>query len=193
MRTIGLVFFTLKISMLSLPALANWQLNNEHSTIDFISIKNEHISESHTFTALSGRIDNTGNVAVSVDLKSVDTMIEIRNERMQEHLFNVHQTPNATLSAQLPEDVMKMEKGTTKMVNVPSQISLNGKTQSYALVLQVSHNIDGSFAASTAKPFLINAMTHDLVPGVKKLKELAGLSSITLTVPVTFSVVFEQL
>lgn len=193
MRTLGLLFLTIIINILSFSAVASWQLNNERSKLNFISVKNEHISESHSFTMLNGSIDNSGAVTVSVDLKTVETLIPIRNERMQEHLFNTDKNPTASLSAQLSQEIMKMPKGSTKQVEIDAQISLNGKSQTYPLMLRVGRTTKGTFVATTLKPFIINAMAHDLVPGVDKLKQLAGLSSITLSVPVTFSVVFEQI
>lgn len=193
MRTKNLVLFLFIISGLSFPSLANWQLINEQSTLDFISTKNEHISESHTFTTLGGSIDKAGNVQVNVDLATVETMIPIRNDRMQEHLFKTNDNPTAILKALLPKKIIGMEKGTTALVTLDAEIGIGGKYQNYNLTLQVSRNSNGSFVASTAKPILINATSYNLTPGIEMLKQLAGLNSISLIVPVTFSVMFEQI
>ena len=46
--------------------------------------------------------------------------------------------------------------------------------------------------ASTSKPIIVTAASHGLVDGVEALREIAGLPSISRSVPVTFNVVFEE-
>ena len=66
---------------------AGWNLDESNSSIEFISIKNNQISESHNFQKISGSITSEGLVNVTVDLDSVDTKIPIRDERMRNLFF----------------------------------------------------------------------------------------------------------
>ena len=67
---------------LSLVTQARWQLDSDASNLSFISIKNGTIVETHTFSTLSGEVGNDGNAAVIIALSSVQTLIPIRDERM---------------------------------------------------------------------------------------------------------------
>ena len=72
-----------------LPVQAAWTLNGDDSTLSFISTKAVNVAEIHKFTTLSGGVDDTGNVTgISIALASVDTGIEIRDDRMREMLFD---------------------------------------------------------------------------------------------------------
>jgi hypothetical protein len=45
---------------------------------------------------------------------------------------------------------------------------------------------------SSRKPLVLQADDYDLLAGVEKLREVAGLSSISKAVPVSFVLVFHQ-
>ena len=83
----------------SAQAAAQWTLSADDSSLSFISVKAEHIAEVHSFARLSGEIDSGGEAVVSIDLTSVQTGIDIRNERMQSMLFNTDMYPRAQVSA----------------------------------------------------------------------------------------------
>ena len=100
LTTRGLLF----LCVLLLPwasAHAQWELDAQRSSINFVSIKNDAIGELHSFGSLLGFISADGGVQVSVDLNSVQTLIDIRNERMRELLFETVKFPTATVTAQI--------------------------------------------------------------------------------------------
>ena len=68
---------------------ADWQVVPEGSHIGFASVKNDLIAENHSFTQVSGGVSSDGTATIIVALGSVETLIPIRNERMQQMLFNV--------------------------------------------------------------------------------------------------------
>ena len=68
-------------------ANAAWQLDGERSALSFVSTKAINIAEVHRFGELSGGVDADGMVNVSINLDSVDTAIELRDDRMKEMLF----------------------------------------------------------------------------------------------------------
>lgn len=80
-------------------AADTWALDSANSRLAFGSIKKNTVGEVHGFAALGGTVDADGNVALEIGLASVETNIEIRNERMNEHVFEG--APVATLSASM--------------------------------------------------------------------------------------------
>ena len=102
-RAMGL----LVIGMLAAAqAAAQWELDSESSSINFISVKNSAIAETHSFASLVGYIGKSGNVQVSIDLNSVETLIPIRNERVRKLLFETADFPNATVAANVDPAVL---------------------------------------------------------------------------------------
>ena len=192
------------VTLFSLNANAWWgykdktfNLNSDHSTVHFISIKNEQIAESHRFNKLKGTIDKDGIVEVSIELDSVDTLIPIRNERMKEFLFKTSEYPNAVITSQINMDVLRnIRKGKRIIHNTSLTLDLHGHTKTFNVDLVVStlkteKSKKRMVFVSTVKPIIINAADFGLLDGVNKLKDLAGLSSIVVAVPVSVELVFD--
>ena len=175
----------------SLSAQATWQLVNESSQLNFISTKASHIAETHTFGLLSGSIADTGEAQLNVDLASVATGIDIRNERMRTMLFNVLTFPQAEITTDL--DLGEFTSLTGPVVKtISAKLSLVGQsTQVHGDVLVVPVN-DNTVNVTTVAPIVVNANGLELVAGIEALREVAGLPSISYSVPVTFSLTFRR-
>jgi polyisoprenoid-binding protein YceI len=186
MRIISLLLFLTLCSSVS----ANWTLNNEQSSLHFISTKNEHVSEIHSFQKLQGSLNNSGQLTVNIELASVETGIDIRNTRMKEMLFNVAATPKAILTAQLDPDWLSQAVGTQQDREVSAKLQLNGTSQDIGLMVQVIRLDQKTFQVSSSKPILVYATAFGLADGVASLQKIAGLAGISLAVPVTFNVQF---
>lgn len=174
------------------PALADWSLASEQSTVHFLSTKNAQVTEVHQFHSLNGTVSDDGKLSVEVDLSSVDTSIGIRDTRMKEILFSVADHPSATFSASLPQAMTALAAGETTTGMVKGALSLNNESMPASFTVRVSKLSDNKLTVSTVSPTLIEADNFSLVKGLKELQSIAGLNSITTTVPVTFSVVFTQ-
>lgn len=185
-------FFTLFIGILfTLPTLANWQLVNEKSQFNFITTKNNNVTEVHKFTQLKGAVSPKGQVSLTLDLSSVETNIPIRNERMQKFLFNTGLFPKATFTAMLNQsDIDSLNVGDLKQIDLAGEINLHGIKQAVNTRVQVIKLKDNALQVSSLQPIIIQAGTFDLTAGVEKLQALAHLSSINSAVPVTFSLTF---
>ena len=70
-----------------------WSLDSEASKLAFGSVKKDVIGEFHSFESISGMVEADGIVTVEIDLTSVQTNIDIRNERFGEHVLKVLQLP----------------------------------------------------------------------------------------------------
>ncbi len=179
---------------LTLPtaALAHWQLDSQHALINFISIKNNQIAEIHQFDSLQGHIDSDGKAVVVISLASVNTGIDIRNQRMQEHLFSTADFPQATISTQLDAEWLNgLQQGRAYASELDFTVDLHGQQQTVKAFVGLIIDSNGNMHVETIKPTVIDATQFGLINGIIKLQELAGLSSIATAVPVTFALVFK--
>jgi hypothetical protein len=176
----------------SAQATAQWTLSADDSSLSFISVKAEHIAEVHSFARLSGEIDSGGEAVVSIDLTSVQTGIDIRNERMQSMLFNTDMYPRAQVSADVDAAALSsMAVGESAVLEVPLAINLHGEVLTLSAPLRVSH-VQGGLRVDTLAPIIVKADAFALVDGIESLREIAGLPSISRSVPVSFSLLFSQ-
>jgi len=175
------------LSLTSLSAFADWKLDNEQSTVSFISVKKTNVMEAHHFNKLSGKLSNEGVFSLAIDLGSVDTTIAIRDQRMKEHLFEQVKFPQAIVSATiLPATLAKLNVNETTTMPLTAQLDLHGMKQSIILLMSVTKLSDSSLLVASQKPVMIKASDFGLVEGIETLRKLAGLPSISTTVPVSF-------
>ena len=187
------VAFLTSIVLLAGSAQAQWSLDNSASTLSFVTVKADHVGEVHTFDQLSGSIDDRGNVEILVELASVNTLIDIRNERMQSMLFETNLFPRAMITGDVDlASFVEMSPGASITAQVEFELDIHGVSNSYNTELIVTRLANG-MVASTSKPIIVTAASHGLVDGVEALREIAGLPSISRSVPVTFNVVFDEI
>ena len=178
--------------IVSATASAQWTLSNEASTLSFVTVKADHVAEVHTFDELSGAIGEDGSVSIEIALASVNTLVPIRNERMQSMLFETDLFPRATITSQINSDgLAKMALGSSEEIGLDFTLELHNQSQTYNATVLVSRQ-EAGLIATTLKPIVVNAESFDLVAGVEALREVAGLPSISRAVPVSFTVVFED-
>jgi len=171
---------------------AQWDLDSEKSTINFISIKNNLVAETHSFTSMVGFIGADGNVQVAIDLDSVDTLIEIRNERMREMLFETAKFPAAKISAKVDSALIAgLVAVGTMTAEIPVTVSLHDVEKKILAPLTIMSD-RGRLRVFTSRPIVINVADFGLTKGVDALREIAGLSAIAGAVPVTFSLTFNH-
>ena len=166
------------------PVQADWTVSDS-SRIGFVSIKNNRIGENNAFERVSGSISESGQVAVSVDLLSVETGIGIRNERLQKMLFEVASFPTASIDAALSDgQIAALRAGGARAESVSVNISLHGKTVSKTANVSVSSS-GGDVRVTTTQPIVITAQEFGLESGVAALQQIAGLNAISRSIPVT--------
>lgn len=187
--------FLLRVLLASLwlcgfSANAHWMLNENQSSVHFVSTKNQHLSEVQHFKSIHGEFSPQGQLKIEIDLVSIDSGIEIRDTRMREKLFMVDKFPAATLTAQLPDSVLTLEKGHSILVTMPAELTIMNSTKTISVAVQVTRKADNGIVATSSQPILISATDYGLAAGIEVLQKLAGLNSIGLTVPVNFNLVF---
>ncbi|GAC25401.1 YceI protein [Paraglaciecola mesophila KMM 241] len=174
-------------------ASADWQLLNKDSQLNFISTKNIKVSEIHHFSNLSGSLTSAGELSVDIDLASVETGIDIRNSRMREKLFMVENFPKAMLTASLPKEIVAFTKGQAGTFTIPAKLSVLGQHKDIEVKVQVTKTDHNRFVATSVQPVMISAGDYGLQEGIDWLQNVAGLSSISPNVPVTFNLTFIEL
>ncbi len=168
----------------TVPVQADWTVSDS-SRIGFVSIKNNRIGENNAFERVSGSISESGQVAVSVDLSSVETGIGIRNERLQKMLFEVASFPTASIDAALSDSqIAALRAGGARAESVSVNIRLHGKTVSKTANVSVSSS-GGDVRVTTTQPIVITAQEFGLESGVAALQQIAGLNAISRSIPVT--------
>lgn len=178
----------------SFPAKAAWELDSEKSTLTFVSTKAIHIAEVHKFTNLSGDMDAQGKVVIQIGLNSVDTGIDIRDERMRNMLFDTETHESATISADV--DLGKLSNlgsGEAVELTIEGVLSLHGQSNSLSAEVIVASIGETTLLVTSKKPIVVNAFQFQLGEGVEALREIAGLPSISLAVPVNFVFQFDSI
>lgn len=185
---------TLAILLLLVPCSsvwAQWELDNSRSVVNFVTVKNASAGEIHSFSSLVGFIGAQGNVQLTINLDSVETLVPVRNERMRELLFETAQFPAAKISAQVdPAVLAAAAEGGVLTADVPLTLTLHGQEKTLTMPVVVVGEGEGRLRVFSARPVLINAGDFGLEMGVAALQKIAGLQSISTAVPVTLQLLF---
>lgn len=173
------------------PAQANdqalWQLDTEKSQINYISTKNGDIQEHNTLRFVSGSIDQQKKVELIIDLNSIDTNIEIRNQRMRELFFETEQYPTAKIEAEIDNNLPLMTA-----YPIDYRVTLKDQQHSYQSPVMI-HSGGGEMMVTSAEPVTVNAETFGLNAALDKLREIAGLNSISPSIQVEYKLHFIQI
>ena len=164
--------------------LADWRLTAA-SKVGYVSIKNNAIAEHNYFSGVTGSLNKKGQLKVSIDLSTVETQVDIRNQRMRDLFFEVTQYPEAVVTAQLDmQELAQVESGAPLEIVKPFTLSLHGVESTAEAHLRII-SAGGRAWVSTVQPILISAADFGLEGGVAALRKIAGLEAIAAVVPVS--------
>ena len=169
-----------------------YTLDSSNSSLYFVSTRNLHDPETHFFTNLNGGINEAGEASLIIDLSSVETGVDLRNERIRTSLFEVDLFSNAVVS--LPVDLSTLGSQTIGSVvtqSINAELDLHGVSAAVNTDVVITKLSDSQFMVQNANPILIDANDYDLVRGINVLRGLANLNEIGYTVPVNFTLLFE--
>ncbi len=185
-----LTIFTISLSATAATA-ATWTLNPDVSVLSFGSIKNDSIGEAHTLPGLSGGVADDGSVEINVGLDTANTNIEIRDERMQEHVFSA--APTAELKAQIDMDALEnLESGASETLEVDGTLTFMGNDIPVYLDVFLLRLSDDQVMVSSNTATYLSTDELGIDQGIDELQKLAELGSITRVTPVTFRFMFQQ-
>lgn len=191
-KAIAVLVTTATLLLNSFTVLAEMTLDQSLSTVSFMSIKNEHIAEQHSFDRFTGAITKQNKLLITIDISSVNTLIPIRNERMKSLFFNAEKYTNATFTAQLNNDMTSLKPGEMMQTIITGQMTIAGTTAPVSFDVTAVALEDGHIQASTNKPTLLSTSTFNLDDGLAALKKIAMLQSISKAVPLSFNTTFSR-
>lgn len=170
-----------------------WEVDSAASRLSYVSIKQGEIAETNTFETVTGSVTGAGEAMVEIDLASVSTGVDIRNERMRDIFFSVADNPKATVTAKVdPATFEALAIGESADTTLDGTLSLAGVEAPFQAEVSVTRAGPDRVIAVTDKPVIIEAGRFELADELAELQELAGLDSITPVVPVTFSIAFQR-
>ena len=191
--TIRTPFYFWVLILFSSSVFSDWHLVNEESKLNFISIKASNIAEIHSFKKISGNVKENGEAQLSINLASLETLIPIRNERMGNLLFETKIYPSAVFKLEVDlEKMLLIDNGKSYEVKYRGMLGFKNKQFPLLVKLKVTRLSNQSFLVSSLEPLLLNADRLGLSNGVEALRAVAGLPSISKSVPVTFSLIFRK-
>lgn len=172
------------------PAPA-YTLDSTGSSLHFVSTKKLHVIESHGFSGLTGQISTDGSAEVRIPLDSIESGIDIRNQRMREHLFETATYSEAIISIDLDTDVfMNLAAGQSTVQDYTFSLDLHGMQMPITTQIRITRLSDTSLLVQNTQPIFIAAADFGLLTGIETLRTLAGLDVISFTVPVNFNLLF---
>ncbi|MDG1770527.1 MAG: YceI family protein [Luminiphilus sp.] len=175
--------------LMAQATLADWRLTSA-SKVGYVSIKNNAIAEHNVFSGVTGSLSKKGQLQINIDLSTVETQVDIRNQRMRELFFEVTQYPQAVVTAELDvQELAQIDSGAPLEIVKPFTLSLHGIEATAEAHLRVVA-VGGRAWVSTVRPILISAADFGLEGGVSALQKIAGLEAIATVVPVSIDLKF---
>ena len=170
----------------------SYTLNQQYSSLYFVSSKKSHVIETHEFQTLEGSLNADGEATLTIDISSVETGVDIRNQRMLDYLFESVSFPSATLSVTIDLDALQaLEMGETVNLQIAPTLSIKTVSIELDVSISVSKLSDASLLVQNVAPIIIDATDFGLEQGIETLRDLANLSSISYAVPTNFTLVFD--
>jgi len=170
-----------------------WALVTESSQISLFAVKAEDVGEVFTIGLQGSTVSSDGKVTITFAPGDIETGIPIRNSRMGKYLFEVGKWPVATITTQLDNELIaKIITGTRNTLQTEVTVDLHGISATYDILFIASSTKKGQIIITNTKPIAVHADDFKFSAGLKKLQELAGLSSITPVTAVSFTLVFES-
>ncbi|WP_299968884.1 YceI family protein [uncultured Roseobacter sp.] len=168
----------------------NWTLDGDASHLAFGSIKNDYTAEVHSFAGLSGQATDEA-VSVTIDLSTVQTNIDIRDERMQEHVFAGLVTAELSAAIDLAQ-FDALAAGESATTEFDGTLSFLGEDVSVYTNVVVFRLGDDSVMVTTNDMVFLATDELGIDSGIDTLQELASLDGITRATPVTARLVFTR-
>ena len=175
---------------LSFSAAADWSINSQQSSLNFVSVKNDLVAETHSFKDLTGKLTTAGEFSVVIPVATIDTAIAIRNERILEHVLAAKQYASINAKGKVDSKVLTgLKTGDSVVVDQALDLTLLSQSQTLTAKVKVTKVSETQLLVTTVAPVMLDVNKFQLGAGVEKLRELAGLKAISPMVPTTFSLV----
>lgn len=172
---------------------SSWNLLADESKINYVSIKNNNLMENNSFKILEGSVNLDGSAEFLINLNSVNTDNDIRDERLRKILFKTETYPIAKVTSLINLfDYEKLSVGSSIIKNYNFTITFQGLTRSFEAKMEIFRLGTNKVLVKNIDPVIIDGSDYGLHTEFKQLQQLAGLDSIVPVVPVTVSLLFER-
>lgn len=149
------------------------------------------VEEESAFSASSAKLDADGAFAMTVDLASVKTNIDIRDQRLRDWVFETAKFPQATVLGRLDAAAIDaLKTGGETDLKQPLVLEVHGQRLDITADLRLKRTADDTVEVSTAQPVVLDVQQMDMAGGVAKLVEVMSLASIDGQIPVMFAGTF---
>ena len=167
------------------------------SQVPFTSNKtnkqNKTITEESSFATSSAQLSADGAFAMSIDLASVKTNIDLRDERLRDWVFEVAKFPKAEISGKIDMNAIgSLKTGDSLQLKQPLTLDIHGNKLDIDAQLMLKRSADNSISVETTEPVMLDAKKMGMSEGVAKLVEVMALASINEQIPVTFKGTFTR-
>ena len=167
-----------------------WQIQPKASSLTFNTTKAGAagvggVVETLQFTRYEGGLDANGGIHLKIDLSSIDTGIEIRDERLRTIFWKVASTPSVTFVGQIKPDDQKRLLKEALALDVEGELTMAGSTKPIKAQLLVIP-ADGKLWVSTRRPMVIKSADFELAAGAELLRAIMALNFLASNVPVSF-------
>jgi polyisoprenoid-binding protein YceI len=170
-----------------------WTLDPAASRLTYVSIKAGEVAENNSFERLSGTVAPDGTASLAIDLASVDTGAEARDERMRELFFEVADNPTASVTAKLdPAAFARLAVGQSTTRPLKASVTIKGASAEVATEVLVTRTAADRLTVVPTAPVIISTDMFGLTDELGELRAMAQLPSITPAVPVSFIFVFAR-
>lgn len=171
----------------------NWTLDPAGSRLSYVSIKAGEVAEANSLDALSGTVAADGTASLDIDLASVNTGVDIRNERMRDIFFGVAEFPTATVTAKLdPVAFAGLTVGQSLTRPLKATVTIKGAPADVETEVLVTRVTENRVTVVPTAPVIVSTDMFGLTDELGELRALAQLPSITPAVPVTFTLAFTR-
>lgn len=170
-----------------------WTLDPAASRLAYVSIKAGEVAENNRFDTLSGSIAADGAASITIDLASVNTGAQLRDERMREVFFQTADNPAATVTAKLdPARFAGLAIGQSVLRPLKASVTIKGASADVETEVLVTRITEDRVLVVSAAPVIVSTDMFGLTDELGELRALAQLPSITPAVPVTFTLTFTR-
>ncbi len=173
---------------------SSWQVNLPASSLTFNTTKSSvagvgGVTETMRFKSFKGGMDAQGRVLLDIDLSSVESGIEIRDQRLQTIFWNVATHPVVTFASQIKAaDLQKINAAKESVqLTVEGLLIMAGQTKPIQAQLQVTP-LNNKLIINTRQAIVVNASDFGLSTGVEALKAIMGLNYLSSSAPVSFEI-----
>lgn len=142
---------------------------------------------------LDASVSDGGQVKLAINMASIETNIAKRDQRLRDILFQITDFPTANVALKVRRSYLKPQPaGTQKIVNVSGHLTMVGIKQATSARVIITHRADGKVSVNTLEPILVDSEDFGMLPGINSLAKLAGLKTISIKIPVSFNLVFDN-